>query len=69
MARVYPRALFYPLLITKTSAERMKDKDDSNINNSDSGGLSMLTALTFDSSAEAFAEVGGGGLLRFVIVL
>lgn len=58
MARAYPRALFYPLHITKASADRIgKETDDV----MEDLGLEKLTALTFDPTAEAFAEVDAVG--------
>lgn len=56
----YPRALFYPLLITKTSAERGLAEGTADGDGGCSaklGKLGKLTALTSDPSAEAFAEV------------
>lgn len=54
MALAYPRALFYPLLMTKASAEARRGGDGG----TDHGQrLSKLSALTFDASGEAFAEV------------
>lgn len=52
VALAYPRAVLFPLLMTKASAAR-RDFDGGD----DGGKLSKLTALTADSSAEAFAEV------------
>lgn len=58
VARVYPRALFYPLLITKTSTAREQLEGKAGTAGGVHGGrLGKLTALTFDPSAEAFAEV------------
>lgn len=60
IARAYPRALFYPLKITKASLSRAEKEA---VDGGGDGGVmgddrfSKLTALTFDASAEAFAEV------------
>ena len=55
VARAYPRALFFPLLMTKTSAARRNG--DGTGAADDGGRLSKLTALTADPSGEAFTEV------------
>lgn len=65
VARAYPRAVFYPLLMTKTSAER----EAQGTTGSDGGGrLGKLTALSFDSSAEAFAQVGEDDIVKCLLV-
>lgn len=55
VALAYPRALFYPLLMTKASAEARRGRDGGGT--VDRQRLSKLSALTFDASGEAFAEV------------
>lgn len=55
VALAYPRALFYPLLMTKASAEARRGRDGGGAD--DGQRLSKLSALTFDASGEAFAEV------------
>lgn len=60
IARAYPRALFYPLKITKaslSSAEKGAVDGAGDDGVGDDARFSKLTALTFDASAEAFAEV------------
>ena len=52
VAKVYPRALFYPLLMTKASSSSRRTEGDD-----DDAKLCRLTAMVFDPSAEAFAEV------------
>lgn len=54
VALAYPRALFYPLLMTKASAAARRGGGGGA---DDGQRLSKLTALTFDASGEAFAEV------------
>lgn len=55
VALAYPRALFFPLLMTKASAARRGG--DGKATASEGGRLSKLTGLTADPSGEAFAEV------------
>lgn len=56
VALAYPRALFYPLLMTKASAAARNGEGGAGADD-DGRRLSRLTALTADPSAEAFAEV------------
>eukprot|EP00903_Cladosiphon_okamuranus_P011333 g10683.t1 len=61
VALAYPRALFFPLLMTKASAARRAGGGDGVTGAaSDGERLSKLTALTADPSGEAFAEALGG---------
>ncbi|CAM9811219.1 unnamed protein product, partial [Ectocarpus fasciculatus] len=55
VALAYPRALFYPLLMTKASAAARNGAGGAGADE-DGRRLSRLTALTADPSAEAFAE-------------
>ncbi|CAB1116122.1 unnamed protein product [Ectocarpus sp. CCAP 1310/34] len=55
VALAYPRALFYPLLMTKASAAARNGEGGAGADD-DGRKLSRLTALTADPSAEAFAE-------------
>ncbi|CAM9754681.1 unnamed protein product [Ectocarpus sp. 6 AP-2014] len=55
VALAYPRALFYPLLMTKASAAARNGEGGAGADD-DGRRLSRLTALTADPSAEAFAE-------------
>lgn len=56
VAVAYPRALFFPLLMTKASAARRNGGGGTGTGN-DGGRLSKLTALTADPIGEAFAQV------------
>lgn len=56
VALAYPRALFFPLLMTKASAAR-RGGGGGTAAASDGERFSKLTALTADPSGEAFAEV------------
>eukprot|EP00752_Nemacystus_decipiens_P003549 g3275.t1 len=58
VARTFPRALFFPLLMTKASAARRTAAGAGASDDVDR--LSKLTALTADPSGEAFAEALGG---------
>lgn len=62
IARVYPRALFYPLNITKASAARTDKAAVARVPGGETHDdvLAKLKALTFDPTLEAFAEVGTG---------
>lgn len=55
VAGAYPRALFYPLLMTKASLTRAATMDAGV--DVEETRLSKLTALAHDETAEAFAEV------------
>lgn len=57
MALAYPRALFFPLLMTKASADRRDGGGGGTGAASGGRRLSKLTGLTADPSGEAFAEV------------
>lgn len=63
VALAYPRALFFPLLMTKASAARRGGAAGGGGGGTESANdgdrrLSKLTGLTADPSGEAFAEVG-----------
>ena len=64
VAFAYPRALFFPLLMTKASAARRAGDGTGAVN--DGGRLSKLTGLTADPSGEAFAEVSGAKQIALV---
>lgn len=65
MALAYPRALFYPLLMTKASAAAKNGAGGAGADD-DGRRLSRLTALTADPTAEAFAEVIGLNSLAYI---
>lgn len=69
VALAYPRALFYPLLMTKASIREGAGVEagaaSGNIN---AQRLSKLTAITFDPSGETFAEVTSTTMVSWLMI-